>query len=130
MVNVNKSDFVNLLGSTIKNQEMAKQTFLESEDIEGLNIVGIERVKSNDYALKLQKLVTGCDISGVNGGLNPFVIDHPVLGEIDSPDLYIDGNYCSFTVYEENISDIVDVLVDIDGNYIISEDGELIIGEL
>jgi len=95
MVDYTSKDLGNLLGKAIKESDGYRQDLAQSEEVSDINIVNIDTVKVSMSSKITKKFIIGCDISGVNGGVNPFVLDHPVNGELDSLSLYIDGSWCS-----------------------------------
>lgn len=123
------ADLGRLLGSALKSITEQNQDFTESEEVTSLNLVSIDTVKVSDAKKITKRFVVGCSISGVNGGLDPFVINHPVKGVIDSPDLYIDGDYCSSEVFYDNtVEPNTFFLVDESSNFVVDESGNYVIG--
>ncbi len=106
MVSYGAEDLGNILGSNITKTNEVSQGIVATEEVSNLNIVALETVKVLEAQKVTKKFVTGCDISGVNTGLDPFVLDHPVNGNIDSSDFYIDGTWCSTTVVQDNTGDL------------------------
>ena len=116
------SDVGIVIGKTIATVTNYRQDFVENEDVTDINLVGIETEESTEYKIVRQCNITGCDEL-------PFVIDHPVHGDIDSSTYYIDGDYCSKTIAEASAS-LITYIVDESTNYLVDENGIFIIAEL
>lgn len=98
MVDYNTRDLANILGGSIKKTNEISQDFIPTEEVTDYNIVALQNVSVTGTHKETKKYVIDCDVSGVNGGLDPFVLNHPVNGNLDSSSFYIDGSYCSSTV--------------------------------
>ena len=114
------------IGKQLKEKEEYKQDFVENDNLSDLNIVGIESEGNNNYKVSRKKFVTTCSVTGVNGGVDPFVLDHVVNGNLDSASFYIDGDYCNSYVYDSDAS-ITFNLVDESGNLVIGTTDEYVI---
>lgn len=90
VVDFDSKQLVDTLGNTIKTGQDAKQDYFESEQSPDQQLVGIDNVIVEFNTLRI----------GVPAlGTSSFVIDHPVLGDIDSSTLAIDGGYAGATSY-------------------------------
>jgi len=128
MVDYTSKDLGNLLGKAIKESDGYRQDLAQSEEVSDINIVNIDTVNVGVGVVERKKFIVGCDISGVNGGVNPFVLDHPVNGELDSPNLYIDGTWCSTEVVYTDFSNYYDFIVDENEDFLVDIQGNNIIG--
>jgi len=109
-----------IIGEKLVSIDNYKQDFIETEEVTDLNLVGTETINSTeDTTIVYKKSIIGC-------AELPFVIDHPVHGNIDSSTYYIDGNYCSIDISEQSGTAIT-FIVSEDDTYITDEDYNFII---
>lgn len=94
MVNFDALELGRILGGNIRKTDKYREDFVEGEDVKDLLLANLNRVVVSVSLSGSAFYVNGCSVSGVNGGVDPFVLDHPVNGELDG-EFFIDGDYCS-----------------------------------
>ncbi|RLC73995.1 MAG: hypothetical protein DRI61_17415 [Chloroflexi bacterium] len=119
MVISEATKFGALLGSQANTANKFKEDFQPSEAVADITLTGLETEESNNYIVLRKKSIIGCSEL-------PFVIDHPVHGNIDSPLYYIDGDYCSSLISEISI-ELVQNIIDESTNFLVDESDNNII---